>query len=294
VPLNTFARPIKFTRSGIKRFIKQTYNHSTYGQKFLAFNFSHIITLLGHAGQSSQPRAYCKSVFRLFGQKLKSVRYINTYALAELLDIMPDLLQNYCCPAQERSSKKELIKQYTYDFLLNQFEYLKENPEEALELLADKLYTLTSTDTNCAEQDCTSAELQQAVAQFLEVSIAKLIWSPYDQLDIWHSVKYIGRQFEKLAQAGILRNSQTVDELYWTLITSFCYFLELSGTELTQEFYQTAKQDIATEQELLWSLAEHDAFITPKKQYLERALFVAQTRARACATGAVSNCITVR
>ena len=293
IPFELLARPIKFTRSGIGQFIKQTYNHSAYGQKFLAFNFFHSITLLGYACQSSQPRAYSKSVFRLFGQKLKSVQYINTFALLELLDKLPDLLKQHCADTQERSNKKELIKQHTYDFLLNQLDYLKENPEEALEQFADKIYTLTSTQTNCAEQDCTSAELQEAIAQFLEISISKLIWSHYDQVDIWRSVKLMGQQLETLTRAGLLKNSEVLDELYWTLITRFCYFLELSGTELNQEFYQVARHDIIQEKELLWSLPEQEAFITPKKKYLERALLAAQTKARAYTAGLVSNCVTV-
>ena len=66
------------------------------------------------------------------------------------------------------------------------------------------------------------------LVDFLEIAMAKLIWSPEEHEKIWENVKAISRQLEVLIQHNILNDANDLDDLYWTLIHRFCFFLEIA------------------------------------------------------------------
>lgn len=282
-----FFRPIDFNRTSIKNFITRSYNHPAYAHNFLALNFSHIGTFLSYADQSIQPRSYAKSIFKLFGQKLKATPYVNAYALLELVQQLPALVKPLASPEAEKAAKQEEIKRCLYNFLLKNFKKLKENPDDALEQLSSNLYDISTSKNTKDDQDISVYELQKAIEQFLEIALNKVIWSPYDQQDIWLSAKEFSYKLEELLTVNGLAGTQELEELYWSLIHRFCYLLATSGSELTQDTYAAVQQDLAHEQLLLLSLKEQESFITSKREHVEQAVMAAQVTAAACQSGLI-------
>jgi hypothetical protein len=286
--LEVFFRPIKYTQSSIQCFLKHTFNNPNYAQRFLSLNFSHVYTFLSYTNQSELPRTYIKSVLKLFNQKLKSTTYINAYAFLELLDTMPDMLKNFFVPEKNLNDKKDLVKQCLYDFLLNNFKDLKENPDAALSSLSDKIIDITE---NKKQEDISIEELQYTISQFLDTALSKFIWSPEDQQEIWESVKITAHKLESLLINNMIPNTETLDDLYWSLIHRYCYFLEMAGSELKPDCYTVMNTDLATKKLSLWYLDEQEAYITTKAERLKHSLIDAEVRSRAFHAGLITDMI---
>ena len=289
-----FWKPVKYTQSSIKCFLKHTYNNVCYAQKFLALNFPyHIIPLLSYAQQNESPRLYSKSILDLFEQKSKSTPYINAFSFLEFLELAPKLLADYCIETYAKELyKKQAIKQSLYNFFLNDFNSLKENPEEALDRLAENVQiNIKKVRKQQKTEDISIKDFQYTVSQFLEVTLSKLIWSPKDQEAIWQSVKLLSLALEELARNNII-TSDNLDKHYWTLICRFTDdFLSIAGAELNQECYEAINKDLANEKLSLWCLEERETYITPKAEYLKRAIVSAEVRSRAFSAGLITDII---
>ncbi len=280
-------RPIDFNRASITSFITHSYNHTAYAENLLALDFSHIIQFLSFATQSPQPRLYAKSIFKLFGQKLKATPHVNTYALLILADKLPELMRPLMLHESEKAAKQEAIERALYHFLLKDFKKFKENPEDTLKQLSCTIYDITMRQNAQDDQDISIYELQKAVEQFLEIALNKVIWSPYDQQDIWLCVKELSYKLEDLLAVNGLVGTEELEALYWSLIHRFCYLLSTAGPELNQETYSAIQQDLAQSSLLLLSLKEQESFITSKKEHLEQAVIAAQVTATAYQTGLI-------
>lgn len=288
--IHFFKQP-KYSKTSITCFLRHTFNHSYYAQKFLAVNFSHLKTFLSYASKSNQPRSYIESVLSLFRQKLKSTSYINAYAFIEFLDTMPSIIQPYFDEENEKKEKLDNIKNTIQDFLINNFEDLKENTEETLQNLSEKIYETTLIKPSDKEIDISVTKLQHTVMLFLETALSKLVWSPYDQKEIWESVKHIANKLEDLLLHNIILDTDSLDELFWTLIYRFCYFLEIAGSEISINCYQLINNELTTQKSLFWTLKERELFITPKLKYLKYHLMQAEARARACQAGIIADTV---
>ncbi len=280
----------KYSASNIKCFLRHTYNHPAYAQKFLAVNFSHVKTFLSYTDKSPQPRGYIESVLSLFKQKIKVTPYINSYACIEFLEHMPSLMQEYFNEEKEKQEKINNIKELIHEYLYSNFNRLKHDPEDTLNDMSEKIYDLTVEKPN-EETDISINKLQQTIISFLETSLNKLIWSPLDQKEIWESVKLIANQLEDLLLQNIIPNIETLDELYWTLINRFCYFLEISGNELNMESYELINNDIITQKSLLWTLKEREPHVTSKYRHLKYHLMLSEAKARAYSAGIIADVI---
>lgn len=284
--LDHFFKLPRYTKDSYKCFLTNTYNHNKYACKFLALNFSHVSTFLGYTAECDYPRAYIKSVLKLFGQKLKSTTYINAYAFSELLQQLPELIKLYFVADKENQEKKDTIKSCLTSFFENKFERLKQNPESALEDLAQTICNITikrNTDKD-GETDIAIDELQYATVSFLELSLNKLIWNPIDQKEVWGSVKIISLQLEELYIQNMIPSVESLDELYWSLINRFCYFLELSGAELNEASFQEINNDLNANN-VLWAIEEREPYITSKLEFLRQAVLQAEISAKVARVG---------
>jgi hypothetical protein len=288
LPSIFFRQPL-YSHGSIKCFLKHTYNHSKYGQNFLSLNFSHVATFLSYSSQSELPRDYIGRVLGLFGQKLKGTMYINSYAFCELLDQLPGLVKTYFCAEQEKAKRIKCIKECVYNYLLTEFKTLKENPDHALQDLSERIYDVSTDKPYAQETDTSISKLQNITMHFLEISLNKLIWSPSDQQDIWLCVKDIAYSLEQLLVHNIIPDAEILDELYWSLIHRFCYILELSGAELSDETFNIINNDLITQKSNLWCLHERESFITSKLDHLQRAVMQAQIKSRAYQAGIIAD-----
>ncbi len=282
--LNVYA-PVEFTPNGLRSFL-HTYNRIEYGQDVLPNNFDHVIQFLKHGKRTKQKSAYAKSVFKLFGNKIKSAQYVNSYAFSELLEQLPNLLADYFVPQRNSllSSCSGMVYDILYDTFLSKFDQFKNAPDDFLKNLSRELTVTIHEESDLLDEESSTEQLRQSTVRFLEICSGKLIWSPDDKEKVWLSLKNIARQIGDLTNSEILPNDEA-DDLYWSLIHRFCFFLDITCADLSIEFYETIKKDLVDRQLAFLELAEQEALIETKRQCLMRSLFKAEAKKRAVDRG---------
>jgi len=281
--------PLDVSTEGIADFLRHVYNRKEY-LDVLPNNMSHLMQLLEHGKNSNQTRAYTQSIIKLFSNKLKAAQYINAYAFSSLLAELPDLLSHHFEYKRLDSfdAHKEMINTILYETFLAKYEAFKQNPKDFFNSLShDILDTLHQDGTSIQDEDISIDELRQTIIRFLEGSTAKLVWSPDEHSKIWESVKTISKQFETLVEHNIISDQNDLDDLFWSLIHRFSYFLQLASPELPVEFYETVKSDLASEQLLLLELEEQEELIESKRDCLTQAIFEGQARRQAIDMGVI-------
>ncbi len=280
--------PINLSASGIDAFLRTTFNNPLYISDILPHDFSHFIQLLQHSKSMTQHRrAYIKSVIKLFGNKIKGAQYINAYAFSLMLDQLPDLLQEHfslkrCLDPLYSRKKVYSILEETF---LNKFDTFKEKPREFLDTLSHDIVESLQKEADLITEDISTEQLRQSIVRFLESCVSKLVWSPEDHDAIWNSVKKISLQLEVLIDRAIIIDSSDLDDLYWSLIHRFCFFIDITGSDLPLEFYEKIRNDIAINQLLLLELEEQEKSIEPKVLHLKRALMNGEAKKRALDNG---------
>ncbi len=282
-----FFAPLEYTRASIEQFLEHTYNHPLYGPKFFALNLFHVAEFLKHAHKTRQPRRYISKALQRFIHKEHSLIYINSTAFFELLEQLPEFLKPYFDKSKEKKEILSDIKRCAYNFLAQEFHYLKSDPDKALDKFAESLYECTTNRNKVKSYDISSTRLQQIIVEFLKTSCSKLIWSAVDQEWSWNLVKSFSCKFVNLYKAGIITPKQ-LNELLWILLYRYCYFLELEGEKLSPEFYAHVRKDLETEQVPLWSTPERNQYAIKKLHYLQQSLMEAEIFAQAYHSGLVA------
>lgn len=282
-----FFSPLEYTRASIGYFLEHTYNHPLYGPKFFALNLFHVGEFLKHAHKTKQPRRYISKALQRFIHKEHNLIYINSTAFFELLEQLPEFLQSYFDKSKEKKEILSDIKRCAYNFLLQEFNYLKSDPDQALDKFAQRLYECTSNRDRTKSYDISIGRLQHTVVEFLKTSCSKLIWSAVDQEWSWKLVKAFSYKFVDLYKASIITPKQ-FNELLWVLLYRYCYFLELEGEKLSPTFYAHIRNDLETEQAPLWATPERNQYAIKKLHYLQQALMEAEIFAQAYHSGLIS------
>lgn len=261
--------PVDASPDGIKNFLQHVYNRNEYIE-ILPTNLSHIVQFLKHGKKNNQSRAYVKSVIKLFSNKLKGVQYINAYAYSFMLAEFPNLLGDYFLIKRPTglNKYKDTLNSILYQTFLSKYDFFKKSPQEFFDLLSQEIIETLQHDLPMLSDDISTEELRNTLVRFLEIGINKLVWHPEEHDKIWASVKSISRQLEALMENNIIDDANDLDDLFWTLIHRFSYFLDLAHDSLPAKFFEMVKNDIATEQLLLVELEEQEALITSKRDHL--------------------------
>jgi hypothetical protein len=212
-----------------------------------------------------------KGIFKLFSNRYKGVEYVNAHRLSCFLDSVHHYLPKCGHPPCHttilndptsfdrftKTVKTQLIQDFS-----TRFHEFKIDPELFITSLAQKI-------TQQAEQEMELAHMQHTVVRLLEIAIGKTIWSPYDQQKTWESVQHLSKQLVLLLEENIIGDVDALDDLLWSLIHRYCYFLELTGSLLTSEFYKTVLDDIDSKNLLISLVEEQDDLLKPKKLFLK-------------------------
>lgn len=281
--------PITFNPDGVHHFLRNIYNRREYSQDILPNFFSHFIEFLHHGKKTKQTRAYLKSVFKLFGNKIKAAPYVNAHAFSSMLEELPEVLGDYFRVTKFDSLEKykEAINEILYSNFLSKYEKFRKDTHEFFDDLSQEIINTMQSDLSVLNENVSTTELRQAIIRFLEVTMGKLIWSPEEHKVIWASVKKISQQLEVLMDNNILDDTNDLDDLYWTLVHRFCYFLDITGPSLPTEFYEQVKNDIASQELLMLEIEEQEPLIESKTKCLMRALFDNQVKAVAAKRGII-------
>lgn len=282
------ARPVKCTSNGIRCFIKHVYNCSEYGQDFLPLSFSHLLQFLEH-GSGVQGRSYADSVLRLFMRKLNETFYINAYAFEELITYMPELLAPYCAENLKDNKLHTAFQEILYTNFLHEYRSFRENPRQFFDDLSGTLLKSVHREYQDLDQEISLADLRIITLRFLERAVGKIIWDVDDQMAVWESVKSIGNKLVTFADHEILVESIDFNDLFWTLITRFAYFIELEGSRLSLKVYEKIERDIAAGELLFLTLEEDEEYVLPKVDYFKRVLLSGKAKAHAFDLGMITD-----
>lgn len=246
-----------------------------YRQDILPNNFSYLVQLLDYGVKTNQNREYAQNVLSLFSKLLKGSEYVNSYVFSGLLEQIPGLLKPYFMGFKFESGSQlvlandldmlerlqRMVTSIVYTKFAQDFSSCKNNPEQFLNDLTQRIVMATS-------QEVSIEQLRQVVIRFLEVGLSKLIWSPRDEEKTWELVKTISHNIALLMEYNIIDDLNDVDELFWTLVHRYRYFLELHSTDMPITCYQKIKNDMMSQKLLLFELEEQESFLQSKSSCL--------------------------
>ncbi len=242
-----------------------------YRQDILPNNFSYFVQLLDYGVKTNQNRDYAQNVISLFSKLLKGSEYTNSYVFSGLIEQLPGLLKPYFMGFKFESGSQlilandldmlerlqRMVTSIVYTKFAQDFATCKTNPEQFLNDLTQRIVTATS-------QEVSIEQLRQVVIRFLEVGLSKLVWSPRDEEKTWELVKMISHNIASLMEYNIIDDLYDVDELFWTLVHRYRYFLELHSTDMPLACYQKIKNDMLNQKLFLFELEEQESFLQSK------------------------------
>lgn len=277
--LELLSADITMTSVGINDFLSSAYNNPLYAQVILPHNFLHLTQLLEHGHATKLSRSYVQSTVRLFSNKMKACPYISANAFDALLATLPDLLKPYFATTQTYAIDrlKKRINNVLYAQFLEKFTTFKQDPDYFFKDLSASIVGEIEAE-NAQNHIISCEEMRKTILIFLEVGVAKLMWSPSNKKDVWTTVKSISEHMTNLLEHSVLADADDLNDLFVSLIERYCYFIDLSATDLPLDFYDTVSKEIATLSLPLLELEEQEEYIEPKKQRLLRSLAHGQAR----------------
>ena len=274
-------------QSQILNQLHHEFRNPHYSKEILPHNFGHLVDLLSFGSKNEQNSAYLRSVMNTFSQLIKRSPYINAYAFSDFLEKLPTLVQPYFTVTHTRSyiNNAALYDAHMFDRFQatvnsmlylkfsSEYETFKKNPTQFLEHISSEIVYL-------AQEEVTREQSRQDLIRFLDIALGKLIWDPSEQEKTWHVTKKISDHLATLVENNILEDANDLDYLYWTLLTRFGYFMEIAITDLSPVFFQTVKNDLISQQIILFELEDQDSLLESKKSYMQRMLFESEAHAR--------------
>ena len=268
-----------------------------YANTVLPNNFDHLMQLLEHGNKTGQPREYTHSVFRLFNNLIKSSEYVNAATFSDMLNKLPSLLHTHCTPHQlqlvlpdinlfesDSDSNNDYFKRAIETTLYNRFkvsfDQFKSQPERFITQISEHLCII-------AQEQSGIEQLRSMVMRFLESYVSKLIWRPQDGQLTWESFKTISAQLGMLADQNVIQDSNDLDDIYWTLIHRYAFFIDIAGSDLPLHFFDTVKRDISSGQLVLLKTEQahsenNGSLLESRETALKRMILTGETRRRSC------------
>lgn len=262
-----FMKPINFSKEGITHYFKYTYNHEKYTE-YLPYNFSHMIQFLDFGQEHSQSETYAKSIIKLFLQKIKGCECVSSYSLISSMPKLADSLAPYL-QKKEATFLGELqrsLKARFSNIFSTYYSYFKKNPDAFLEALSEQI--AKKTNEVQTQQHVDIEHIKKDILRFLETCISKLIWSAQDGYEAWIAINELAIESEHFLHKKLLSDIDAFDDICWSLIHRFCYFLDLAGEEISQDAFIQIINDIHNEQLILLRVEEQEDVMTSKKDFL--------------------------
>ncbi len=257
-----------------------------YRKEVLPNDFSYLSVLVTFGTSSHQPPVYLRSIIKLFSNMLKSSHYVNASAFSHLLTTLPaELAPYFTLPAsREYITNSALydasfvdrfnstVQTMLYSKFSSEYESFRQDPDMFLKKISSNIVTI-------AQEEIIQEQLRQGIIKFCEIALSKLIWNPTEQEQTWNITKKISEQLVTLLEHNILDDVNDLDDLHWTLLNRYCYFVELTATDMPESFYRTIRDDMHSNDLVLFALKEQDYIVEPKLSYMQRTLLEAETAA---------------
>jgi len=152
----------------------------------------------------------------------------------------------------------------------NYLSFFQKNPDAFLDALAEQIAKKTNEVQTQHHVDIES--IRKDILRFLETCINKLIWSPGDAYDAWHSINELATQCEYFFGKKLLSDVDAFDDLCWSLIHRFCYFIDIAAPDISQDVFIQIINDIHTQKYILFAIEEQESVMMSKKDFLVRKI----------------------
>jgi hypothetical protein len=254
INLDRYLEEVSLSDASLTRFFK-CYNNPFYARRFLPSCFVHINDFLKFLPGQTDPWSYTTTIFSMFLTKLKGCIWTNSFALADLLESLPQYLQPLAFTDKFRQELKDQLRQKVVLFAVK-------DPNECVEILMtdfDRYHDVLNKMTEC----------QCEVTRFLDTSFDRLIWDPADDKVVWESFKRLGKALTGLADQRII-SIDNCNEIVWSLLHSFTRFLNVAAIALRPAWYEHVLKEIESQPFLRGD--EVDPAMETKKTYLTKAV----------------------
>jgi hypothetical protein len=256
---------IQFADRGLQKFFMR-FNSASYKDHTLPnYSMMHLIEFMEYSKNMDDPRFFCLSILNLFHNRFKDCTWTHPYAFTMFVNELPNVLKHVCI--DDETIIKDDIKQTIRHALLQDFQTLKSNPNAFLDKVSTTIY-----DNIMYSSEPPLVEFQAFMGRFLESVINKLVWDPAEGVDTWESAKLLAEKLDALVAARIIRDDSELNNLYWSLITRYCYFLDSVGSQISKETLTTIQQDIRERSHILIGLSEDEEVAMSKADRLQQSL----------------------
>jgi len=265
--VNYFSKPIEFTPDGIANYFKYVYNHPEYVHH-LPYSLSHMIQFLKYGTESGQNEAFAASIIKMFLQKMKAAPYVEAEAFTAFMPEFVKAMKPYL-EKKESNFLQEMqivLKNKLSELFARYFNVFQKNPDAFMTSVAEQIAKQTNQSVN--QQHIEVEQLRKDVVRFFEICANKLIWTCKDDIGCWYNCNRLAHECQICLENGVICDSNALDDMCWSIIHRFCYFVDLSKENLTKDFYGQILHDLQTKPLLLVALEEQEDLMTKKKEHL--------------------------
>jgi len=266
--------------------LQQELKTPEYAKEILPNDFSHFSQLLSFGTTNNQPPVYLRSVVKSFSNLLKRSQYVNASAFSQLLENLPAQLAPYFTLPASRAyisnsalydaafvdRFKATVNNVLFSKFSTEYDSFRQDPNTFLKNISTNIVTI-------AQEEMTQEQLRHSVIRFCEIALSKLIWDPTAQEKTWLTTKRIAEQLATLLEYNIIDDTNDLEDLHLTLLNRYCYFIELTATDMPASFFAGIRNDLTSRDIVLFALAEQDSILEPKLSYMQRTLIEAETAA---------------
>lgn len=262
-----FCKPIEFTPEGIAHYFKYTYNHPEY-INYLPYNLSHMIQFLKYGIETGQNEAYAASVIKMFLQKVKAAPYIEAESFVNFMGEFSKVIKPYLEKKESNflAEMQVVLKNKLSEMFARYFNVFQKNPDTFMNSLAEQI--AKQTNQSVTQQHIEVEQIKKDVLRFFEICANKLIWSSKDDIQTWYSCNRLAHECQICLDNSVLCDANALDDMCWSIIHRFCYFVDLSKDTLSKDFYAQVLHDLQTKPLLLTALEEQEQLMISKKEHL--------------------------
>jgi hypothetical protein len=270
--ISFFSKPIEFTPEGIQYYFKYVYNHPEY-PSHLPYSLSHMIQFLQYGIESGQNEQFAASVLNMFLQKIKAAPFVEAENFTEFLPKFTRAIKPYLEKKEANfvNEMQVIIKDKLGKIFAQYFSYFQKNPDGFMTSLAEQI--AKQTNKSVTQQHVEVEHLKKDILRFIELVANKLVWSSQDDIQVWYTCTRLADECQICLDQNVLCNSEDLDDLCWSLVHRFCYFVELSHDSLSKDFFSKVAHDVKTNKNLtLIARPEREDLMVPKAQQIERVI----------------------
>lgn len=276
-----------FNKSFLK-YIKEIYNDRGYAE-VLSQNGTHIVEFLELSSELNLDIDTVYVCMRLFYNKMKAAELVDETMLNHVLPYFHKYLDRFFSQKDDDKNVLDLnlIQKNIETIILTKFTEglpeFQQKPDAFVTLVASEIVALVQQESSrvekLLEKNETKERLRQVVIRFLECTVNKAIWNPRVPEGIWQSFLSIANNLQLFGAYDMITHMDDLDDVLWSLVHRFCFFLDLTGSILPMAFFEEVEHDLANGLVFFLESKEQDAGIKSKKECLAEALIQAKTRA---------------